>query len=53
MEMIHIAIAEALDGKIVDWMEQVGDEQYQAGMSNKAVRPLAKRKEKVQCKSVN
>ena len=35
--MTHIAIAEALDGKVVDWMEQVGDEQYQAGMSNKAV----------------
>jgi hypothetical protein len=26
--MTHIAIAEALDGKVVDWMEQVGDEQY-------------------------
>ena len=35
--MTHIAIAEALDGKGVDWMEQVGDEQYLAGMSNKAV----------------
>ena len=29
--MTHIAIQEALDGKAVDWMEQVGDEQYQAG----------------------
>lgn len=28
--MTHIAIAEALDGKVVDWMEQVSDEQYQA-----------------------
>jgi quercetin dioxygenase-like cupin family protein len=26
--MTHIAIAEALDGKSVDWMEKVGDEQY-------------------------
>lgn len=24
----HIAIHEALDGKVVDWMEQVSDEQY-------------------------
>jgi len=29
--MTHIAIAEALDGKSVDWMEKVSDEQYQAG----------------------
>ncbi len=26
--MTHIAIQEALDGRAVDWMEQVGDEQY-------------------------
>ena len=26
--MTHIAIAEALDGKAVDWLEQVSDEQY-------------------------
>jgi quercetin dioxygenase-like cupin family protein len=26
--MTHIAIAEALDGKVVDWMEKVSDEQY-------------------------
>jgi quercetin dioxygenase-like cupin family protein len=26
--MTHIAIAEALDGKTVDWMEQVSDTQY-------------------------
>jgi quercetin dioxygenase-like cupin family protein len=26
--MTHIAIAEALDGKTVDWMEKVSDEQY-------------------------
>ena len=28
--MTHIAIAEALDGKVVDWMEKVTNEQYQA-----------------------
>ncbi len=28
MPMTHIAIAEALDGKSVDWMEQVTAEQY-------------------------
>jgi len=28
--MTHIAIAEALDGKVVDWLEQVSDEQYKA-----------------------
>ena len=26
--MTHIAIAEALDGKVVDWMEKVSDDQY-------------------------
>ncbi|MGB9097757.1 MAG: cupin domain-containing protein [Erwinia sp.] len=26
--MTHIAIAEAQDGKVVDWMEKVSDEQY-------------------------
>jgi quercetin dioxygenase-like cupin family protein len=29
--MTHVAIAESLDGKTVDWMEQVSDEQYRAG----------------------
>jgi quercetin dioxygenase-like cupin family protein len=29
--MTHIAIQEQLDGKAVDWMEKVSDEQYQAG----------------------
>ena len=29
--MTHIAIQEQLDGKTVDWMEKVSDEQYQAG----------------------
>jgi len=28
--MTHIAIAEALDGKVVDWMEHVSDAQYAA-----------------------
>ena len=28
--MTHIAIQEQLDGKAVDWMEHVSDEQYQA-----------------------
>jgi hypothetical protein len=27
--MTHIAIQEQLDGKAVDWLEQVSDEQYQ------------------------
>lgn len=26
--MSHIAIQEELDGKVVEWMEQVSDEQY-------------------------
>jgi quercetin dioxygenase-like cupin family protein len=29
--MTHIAIQEALDGKLVDWMEHVSDAQYLAG----------------------
>ncbi len=29
--MSHIAIQEKLDGKSVDWMEQVGDDQYRQG----------------------
>ena len=28
--MTHIAIQEALDGKVVDWLEMVSDEQYLA-----------------------
>jgi len=28
--MTHIAIQEELDGKVVDWMEKVGDDQYRA-----------------------
>jgi hypothetical protein len=29
--MTHIAIQEKLEGKVVDWMEQVAGEQYRAG----------------------
>ena len=29
--MSHIAITEALNGKVVEWMEHVTDEQYRAG----------------------
>ena len=29
--MSHVAIAESLDGKSVDWMEQVSEEQYRRG----------------------
>ncbi|HEY1583223.1 MAG TPA: cupin domain-containing protein [Chthoniobacterales bacterium] len=28
--MSHLAIQEALDGKVVEWMEQVSDEQYKS-----------------------
>ncbi|VBB46389.1 Cupin 2 conserved barrel domain protein [uncultured Desulfatiglans sp.] len=30
--MTHIAIYEQIDGKSADWMEQVSDEQYNAGV---------------------
>jgi quercetin dioxygenase-like cupin family protein len=33
--MTHIAIQEAIDGKAVDWMEQVSDDQYQVPKVNK------------------
>jgi quercetin dioxygenase-like cupin family protein len=33
--MTHTAIQEQLDGKTVDWMEQVSDEQYQSPKINK------------------
>ena len=29
--MTHIAIQEALDGKVVEWLEKVSDEEYNAG----------------------
>jgi quercetin dioxygenase-like cupin family protein len=31
--MTHIAIQEALDGKMVEWLEKVSDEQYRGGKS--------------------
>ena len=34
--MQHIAIQEALDGKAVDWMEQVSDDQYGRGRETNA-----------------
>jgi quercetin dioxygenase-like cupin family protein len=44
--MTHLAIQEALDGKAVDWMEKVTDEQYRAGpsapLADGAGRPLAR-----------
>ncbi len=33
--MTHIAIQEQLDGKVVEWMEKVSDDQYQAGSKAK------------------
>jgi quercetin dioxygenase-like cupin family protein len=33
--MTHIAIQEALDGKVVEWMEKVSDEQYLGGPQSK------------------
>ena len=33
--MTHIAIQEALDGKMVEWMEKVTDEEYLAGSVEK------------------
>jgi quercetin dioxygenase-like cupin family protein len=32
--LTHIAVQEALDGKTVEWMEQVSDEQYQTRQRN-------------------
>jgi len=29
--MTHIAIQQQLNGKVVEWMEKVSDEQYQGG----------------------
>jgi quercetin dioxygenase-like cupin family protein len=33
--MTHIAVQEQLDGKTVEWMEKVSDEQYEAAKSDK------------------
>jgi alcohol dehydrogenase (NADP+) len=32
--MTHIAVQEKIDAKVIDWMEKVGDEQYQARNTN-------------------
>jgi quercetin dioxygenase-like cupin family protein len=37
--MTHIAIQEGLNGKVVDWMEKVTDEQYQAGSTASQAAP--------------
>jgi hypothetical protein len=34
--MTHIAIQESLDGKAVEWLEKVTDEQYQGGRAELA-----------------
>jgi hypothetical protein len=34
--MTHIAIQEKLDGKTVDWLEQVSDEQYSSDLHSGA-----------------
>lgn len=34
VSMTHIAIQEALDGKTVDWLEHVTDEQYETGVGS-------------------
>jgi quercetin dioxygenase-like cupin family protein len=38
-EMTHIAVQEALDGKVVTWMEKVTDEEYLAGVGNIGTKP--------------
>jgi hypothetical protein len=44
--MTQIAIAEALDSHVVDWMEKVGDEHYKAECRIRQSRPPTKREEK-------
>ena len=39
--MVHIAIAEQLDGKTVEWMEQVSDAQYGEPLRTQGARPDA------------
>jgi 4-carboxymuconolactone decarboxylase len=39
--MTHIAIAEQLDGKTVEWMENVSDEQYGAPLRAQGTSPVA------------
>lgn len=33
--MTHIAIQESLDGKVVEWMEQVSEEQYKGSIDKR------------------
>jgi 4-carboxymuconolactone decarboxylase len=40
--MTHIAIVERLDGKSVDWMEKVSDEQYGAPLRSRAAAPAGR-----------
>jgi quercetin dioxygenase-like cupin family protein len=37
--MTHIVLQERLNGKVVDWMEKVTDEQYQAGSNAEQASP--------------
>jgi len=37
--MTHIAIQEALDGKVVNWMEKVSDEPYRRVPGTREVGP--------------
>ena len=40
--MTHIAVQEALEGKTVEWMELVGDEQYlQADVTGAEIAPAS------------
>ena len=45
--MTHIAIAEALDGKVVDWLEHVSDAQYRLIPAQAEVRGISNSIEKV------
>jgi hypothetical protein len=38
--MTHIAIQEALDGKVVDWLEKVSDEEYHAAATRRPRRAM-------------
>ena len=37
--MTHIAVQEALDGKVVDWMEHVSDEEYEGKLRRAKAAP--------------
>ncbi len=39
--MTHIAVQEALEGKVVDWMEKVSDDEYRKSRVSDSVPPLA------------